>query len=413
MTQQDIATWVPPIQRPKGRAGRIVFWVLVGLALAVLVASIAIPVITIQPYLEQSTSMQPTIAPGDRILAVEGSSGIRRGDIVVLRVPARTSGTDDLFVKRVIGLAGDRVACCDAKGQVTVNGKPLSESYLYPGDPPSRTRFSVTVGKGDIWVMGDHRNISVDSRKWGPVPVSGVVGRVILIGHGSSFATVRTPRTFVADGLAPADNRLRLYVGLAIAAAASIAALLLLALVAITRSVIRRRHGAARPVGQGPPPISGPLVQPLYGVYRVPADQSEKKPRPPRTEQQRRPAGAVPRPRPAEADQKPQPAEADKKLQPAEAGQKRPSAEAGQKPGPAQAEPEPGAAQAMQEPSPTVAVTEPSPTAAVTELSRTKAEPEPSPTAAEPEPSPTAAEPEPSPAQAKQEPHPTSAAGGT
>jgi signal peptidase I len=296
MTQKDVATWVPPAWQRKRRAGRIVFWVFVGLALAVLVTSIAIPVVTVQPYLEQSTSMQPTIAPGDRILAAGGSSGIRRGDIVLLRVPAKVSGTDDLFMKRVIGLPGDRVACCDAKGQVTVNGKPLSENYLYPGDRPSRTTFSVTVGKGKIWVMGDHRNISVDSRKWGPVPASGVVGRVILIGHGSSFATVRTPRTFVTDGLAPADSRLGLYVGLAIAAAASLAVLLLLAIFGIIRFVIRRRHGGgARPVGRAPPPaISGPQLQPLYGVYRVPLDDGEQ------------------RPRPAEAEEKPGPAETAK-----------------------------------------------------------------------------------------------------
>jgi signal peptidase I len=294
MTQQDVATWAPPTGQRNRRAGRIVFWVLVGLALVVLVTSIAIPVVTIQPYLEQSTSMQPTIAPGDRILAAGGSSGIRLGDIVVLRVPAKVSRTDDLFIKRVIGLPGDHVACCDAKGQVTVNGKPLSENYLYPGDRPSRTTFSVTVGKGEIWVMGDHRNISVDSRKWGPVPVSGVVGRVILIGHGSSFTTVRTPRTFVADGLAPADTRLGRYAGLAIAAAASLAALLLLAIFAITRSVIRRRRGgSARPGGRAPPPAtSGPLLQPLYGVYRVPSDDGEQGPRPAEAEDEPRPAEA-------------------------------------------------------------------------------------------------------------------------
>jgi signal peptidase I len=296
MTQKDVATWVPPAWQSKRRVGRIVFWALVGLALAVLVASIAIPVVTIQPYLEQSTSMQPTIAPGDRILTAGGSSGIRRGDIVLLRVPAKVSGTDDLFMKRVIGLPGDRVACCNAKGQVTVNGKPLSENYLYPGDRPSRTPFSVTVGKGKIWVMGDHRNISVDSRKWGPVPASGVVGRVILISHGSSFATVRTPRTFVADGLAPADSRLGLYVGLAIAAAASLAVLLLLAIFGIIRFVTRRRRGGgARPAGAPPPAISGPQLQPLYGVYRgVPSDDGEQ------------------RPRPAEAEEKPGPAETAK-----------------------------------------------------------------------------------------------------
>jgi signal peptidase I len=298
MTQQDIAAWAPPAQQHKRRAGRIVFWVLVGIAVAVLVASIAIPVVTIQPYLEQSTSMQPTLAPGDRILAAGGSSGIRRGDIVVLRVPAKISGTDDLFVKRVIGLPGDHVACCDAKGRITVNGKPLSENYLYPGNPPSRAGFSVTVGKGKIWVMGDHRNISVDSRKWGPVPASGVVGQVILIGHGSSFAAVRTPRTFVAEGLAPADTRLDLYAGLAIAAAAALAALLLLAIFGIIRFVIRRRGRGAAPVGPGPPPTAPrPLVQPLYGVYRVPSDAQDQKPGPPKAAEPAPAKAAEPAPR--------------------------------------------------------------------------------------------------------------------
>jgi signal peptidase I len=302
MTQQDVATRAPTAQPRKRRAGRIVFWALVGLALAVLVTSVAIPVVTIQPYLEQSTSMQPTLAPGDRILAVEGSTGIRRGDIVVLRVPASVSGTDDLFVKRVIGLPGDHVACCDAKGQVTVNGKALSENYLYPGNRPSRTTFSFTIAKGEIWVMGDHRNISVDSRKWGPVPLRGVVGRVILIAHGSSFATVRTPLTFVAVGLEPMDTRLGLYVGLAIAAAASLVLLLLLAVFGIARFAIRRRRGgSARPAGRAPPPANSGPLQPLYGVYRVPSDDAEERPRPAEPEEKPRPAEAEERPRPAAA----------------------------------------------------------------------------------------------------------------
>ena len=297
MTQQ-IATWAPPAPPRKRRAGRTVFWVLVGLALAVLATSVAIPVFTVQPYLEQSTSMQPTLAPGDQMLAAGGSSGIRRGDIVVLRVPAKVSGTDDLFVKRVIALPGDHVACCNAKGQVTVDGKALSESYLYPGDRPSRTRFSVTVRTGEIWVMGDHRSISVDSRKWGQVPLRGVVGRVLLVAHGSSFATVRTPLTFVAKGLAPVDTRLGLYIGLAVAAAASLAVLLLLAIFGITRFVIRRRrrYRGAPPTGPGPPAISGPLVQPLYGVYRVPVDDSHATPPP--AEPQQKPSPAQPAEKP-------------------------------------------------------------------------------------------------------------------
>jgi signal peptidase I len=334
MTQQNVATWAPPAQPRKRRVGRTVFWVLVGLALAVLAASVAIPVVTSQPYLEQSTSMQPTIAPGDQMLAVEGSSGIRRGDIVVLRVPVNVSGTDELFVKRVIGLPGDHVACCNAKGQVTVDGKALSENYLYPGDRPSRTRFSATVGKGEIWVMGDHRSISVDSRKWGQVPLRGVVGRVILVVRGSSFATVRTPLTFVARGLAPVDTRLGQYIGLAIAAAASLVLLLLLAIFGITRFAIRRRRrnrGGAPPTGPGPPAVSGPLLQPLYGVYRVPLDDSEAKPRPAQAPPKPRPAQAPPKPPAPRQAEKPPPVETEEKPSPAEAEEQPTSAETEEK----------------------------------------------------------------------------------
>jgi signal peptidase I len=341
------------------------FWVLVGLALAVLAASITIPVFTIQPYLEQSTSMQPTLAPGDQLLAVQGSSGIRRGDIVVLRVPASVSGTDDLFVKRVIGLPGDHVACCNAKGQVTVNGKALSENYLYPGERPSRTRFSATVGKGEIWVMGDHRNISVDSRKWGEVPLRGVAGRVILVVHGSSFATMRTPLAFVAKGLAPADTRLGLYVDLAIAAAAALVLLLLLAIFGITRFVIRRRrrNRGAPPTGPGPPPISGPrpLLQPLYGVYRVPLDDSEQKPHPAETRDNPHPAEAEKIPRPAEAPDKPRPPEAEKIPRPAEAQDKPHPPEADKIPRPAEAPDKPHPPEADKIPRPAEAQDKPHP----------------------------------------------------
>jgi signal peptidase I len=352
MTQQDVATWAPPAQSRKRRAGRTLFWVLVGLALAVLATSIAMPVFTIQPYLEQSTSMQPTIAPGDQMLAVEGSSGIRRGDIVVLRVPAKVSGTDELFVKRVIALPGDHVACCNAKHQVTVNGKALSENYLYPGNPPSRTRFSATVRKGEIWVMGDHRNISVDSRKWGQVPLRGVVGRVILVVHGSSFATVRTPLAFVAKGLAPVDTRLGMYIRLAIAAAASLVLLLLLAIFGITRFAIRRRrrrrNRRAPPTGPGPPPISGPrpVLQPLYGVYRVPLDDTDEKPHPAETQDKPPSPEAEDKPPSPETQDKPPSPEAEDKPPSPETQDKPPSPETQDKPPSPEAEDKPHPAEA-------------------------------------------------------------------
>jgi signal peptidase I len=263
MTRHDTATWAPPRERPGRHVGRIVFWVLVGLAFVALVTSVAIPVVTIQPYLEQSTSMQNTLAPGDRLFVVPGGS-VRRGDVIVLRVSARVSKTRALVVKRVIGLPGDHVACCDSRGLMTVDGRALDETYLYPGDPPSRIRFSVTVGKRQIWVMGDHRNISLDSRKWGAVPATGIVGRVVFVAHGSSFAALRTPQTFVADGLAPRDTRLDFYLRLALLAAASAAALLVLAIVGIIRFVLRRRRSR-----RAPPKA---LVEPMWGVYRDPSD---------------------------------------------------------------------------------------------------------------------------------------------
>ena len=240
MTQPDISTWVPPRQPRERRIGRIVFWVLFGLAAAVLVTSIAIPIVTIRPYSVPSMSMENAVTPGDKVLVAPGSA-IRRGDVVVLHVPVAVSSTDGVFMKRVIGLPGDHVACCSG-GHVTVDGKPLDESYLYPGDPPSRMTFSVTLGQGQIWVMGDHRKFSLDSQDWGPVPASGVMGRAVLVEHGLSFTALRTPRTFVTDGLAPEDTRSDVYVVLALSAAGSVLSLLLLTITGITRFMIRQRR---------------------------------------------------------------------------------------------------------------------------------------------------------------------------
>jgi signal peptidase I len=239
MAQPDITTWVPPRQPPQRRVGRIVFWVLFGLAAVLLVTSIAIPIVTIRRYQVPSASMEKTVTPGEDIFAASGSA-MRRGDVVLLRLPAVT-GTDGLFLKRVIGLPGDHVACCSG-GHVTVDGKPLDESYLYPGDPPSRTRFSVTLGRGQIWVMGDHRRLSIDSQIWGPVPASGVVGRTVLVERGLSFTALRTPRTFITDGLAPADTRFDVYLVLALLATGSALALLVLAITGIARFTIRERR---------------------------------------------------------------------------------------------------------------------------------------------------------------------------
>jgi len=246
MPQPDYATRVPPTLPPKRRTGRIVFWVLFGLAAVLLVTSIVIPIVTIKPYSTPTMSMANTILPGDEIFAASGS-GIRRGDVVVLHLPVAVSGINGDFVKRVIGLPGDHVACC-AGGHVTVNGKPLDESYLYPGDPPSRITFSVRLGHGQLWVMGDHRKFSYDSQDWGPVPASDVIGRVVLVKHDFKLTALHTPPTFVADGLAaPADTRSDVYLALAAMTAVSVLALLVLVITGITRFMIRRRRSSKNP----------------------------------------------------------------------------------------------------------------------------------------------------------------------
>lgn len=91
------------------------------------------------------------------------------------------------MIKRVIGVGGDRVVCCSKDGKLEVNGVAVDEPYIYPGDVPSDTEFDVTVPKGFVWVMGDHRGASSDSRfhtddpNKGMVPLDKVTGRAVVI----------------------------------------------------------------------------------------------------------------------------------------------------------------------------------------------------------------------------------------
>jgi len=157
--------------------------------------------------------MENTLQINDRVAVNKlpfVSGKIHRGDVVVFRDPAswlpeadttskstiKTKIKDGLvlvgvlpnpakqyLVKRVIGVAGDRIVCCTDK-KLTINGTPVDEPYIFKGNDPSDITFDITVDPGKIWVMGDHRGASADSRyhqddiNKGQVPLSRVTGRV-------------------------------------------------------------------------------------------------------------------------------------------------------------------------------------------------------------------------------------------
>ncbi len=227
----------------QGGKRRRSFWkelpilVVIAVVLALIIKSFLV-----QAFYIPSGSMQNTLAIGDRVLinkVVYHLRPIHRGDIIVFdgtdswnfdtpKPPSNffSKAVDELegivgisndpaiYIKRVIGLPGDHVACCNAEGQVTVNGVPLSESsYLYPGNVPSSQKFSITVPAGRLWVMGDHRAISYDSRGHmafpggGTIPVTGVLGRAfVIIWPPSQWGVLNIPATFEQPRLnAPAS----------------------------------------------------------------------------------------------------------------------------------------------------------------------------------------------------------------
>jgi signal peptidase I len=212
-----------------------------------LLIALLIKSFVVQAFNIPSSSMEDTLDIGDKVLVnklVYHFRPIEPGDIVVFNgvgswdaqpAPGRPAsdpvvrlyevtvvslyhsilglfgtapGQQD-YIKRVIGVPGDRVACCNAAGDVTVNGVPLLEqSYLYPGNAPSTSRFSMTVPPGRLWVMGDHRAVSYDSRGHqddpgsGTVPESMVIGRAFLtVWPPSRWRVLSIPGTFSQPGI--------------------------------------------------------------------------------------------------------------------------------------------------------------------------------------------------------------------
>jgi len=229
MTSDDTATADPalppeqptPSRRAQRRRGGWAFLrdVIVIVVIA-LVASFLIKTFIVRSFYIPSGSMEQTLDINDRILVDEITprfGGYDRGDIVVFRDPGgwlpaqpqddrpaivvgidwvlslvglSAPDSDDHLVKRIIGLPGDHVVCCNAIGQITINGTPIDEtSYIHlPAGKTaaSGTEFDVTVPSGSLWVMGDNRYASADSREHqdqpgkGFVPIDNAVGRAFL-----------------------------------------------------------------------------------------------------------------------------------------------------------------------------------------------------------------------------------------
>lgn len=227
----------PPRRRPARRIAVIVLVTALALAL--------IRSLLVQSFVVPTASMQPTVQPGDRVLVSRlayRTGEIKRGDVIVFdgsgvfapdNAPARSSlasagravaaalslpiGSTD-FLKRVIGLPGDRVVCCDASGRISVNGVPQDEPYLNPGDDQSDVRYAIVVPPGRLWVLGDHRSDSADSRAHlgdpggGTVPVGRVVGRVVGVywplSHAGGIAGVTAKDvTGAAGGAQPSIGK--------------------------------------------------------------------------------------------------------------------------------------------------------------------------------------------------------------
>jgi len=206
--------------------------IVIVVVLALLLATL-VRVFLFQAFLIPSGSMENTLLVGDRVLVSKLTTRfgeVQRGDVVVFSDPGTWLGpappgpdgfrgavsdalqfvgvlpsdSEGHLVKRVIGVGGDRVACCDASGRLTINGVSVDESdLLKPGVAPSLREFDVTVPQGSFWMMGDNRPNSGDSRVHGAVPSEDVVGRAFVIAWPPDrWGVLSRPDTYddVAEG---------------------------------------------------------------------------------------------------------------------------------------------------------------------------------------------------------------------
>ena len=182
--------------KPRGN-----FWrelpILLGVAILV---AVLVRAFVLQTFFIPSESMEHTLNIDDRVLVNKLVYNFRdphRGEIVVFKSPMewRSDPREEDFIKRVIGVGGDHVVCCDDQDRIIVNGHPLDEPYLYrngngESDPASEDEFDIRVPDGRLWLMGDHRSQSGDSREQymrhgsvdrATIPAGDVVGRAFVL----------------------------------------------------------------------------------------------------------------------------------------------------------------------------------------------------------------------------------------
>ena len=186
------------------------------IVVSALVLSLLIKTFLVQAFFIPSASMEDTLEIGDRVMVsrlVPGAFDVHRGDVVVFKDPGGwlppaaeqddgalgeavraaltfvgllPQDTGEHLIKRVVGVPGDHVVCCDTEGRVSVNGEPIDETYIKPGSVPSQDEFDRTVPDDMLFVMGDNRQNSADSRYntgkpgGGFVPMSNVVGTAFV-----------------------------------------------------------------------------------------------------------------------------------------------------------------------------------------------------------------------------------------
>lgn len=140
----------------------------------------------VSTFIVENESMLPTYRDGDIVL-VSKLGAIERGDVVVVEAqPAFFTQSDiEFMIKRVIAVSGDHIVCCNQTGQLVINGSPLGESYIK--NAASDIRFDVTLPEESVWLMGDNRRNSLDSRDLlglpggGAVPLKHIIGEVVWV----------------------------------------------------------------------------------------------------------------------------------------------------------------------------------------------------------------------------------------